>query len=166
MNNLPNNCPTYMAVFRALLLVYDVVFGGVFVLLGVGGVIGALYDNPALAFDVGLVHLLAGFALLTAGVFLFAVRPPGCWTVGAISHGVTVLGLLASSWSMWRVVEIAVTRPPEYMQIIAHGTVETFVVWVFIGCAVLSLVATAILLFFASARITSDPAAEGGSPFK
>jgi hypothetical protein len=166
MNESTNNCPTYMAVFRALLLVYDVVFGGVFTLLGVGGIIGALYDNPALAFDVGFVHLFAGFALLTAGILLIAVRPPRCWTVGAISHGVTVLGLLASSWSMWRVVEIAVTRPPEYMQIIAHGTVETFVVWVFIGCAALSLVATVILLFFVSARFTSDPAAEGGSPFK
>lgn len=136
MNSQNRN--TKRSIFRALLFTYDVMVGLGLVLLGIEGLAGALYDHPALAFNVGLVHLLTRSAVLVAGVRLFTVRSARCWTVGAIPHGVTVVGLLASSWSMGRVVEIAVTRRPGYMQIIPHGAVETFVMWVFGGCAALS----------------------------
>ncbi|MBT4865274.1 MAG: hypothetical protein HON53_09165 [Planctomycetaceae bacterium] len=153
------NTNTRQSAFRALLFAYNIMVGLGLVLLGIGGLAGALYDNPALAFDVGMVHLLTGLSLLTAGVLLFAVRQGRRWKPEAIAHGVTVLGLLASSWSMWRVVEIAVTRRPAYMPIIAHGAVETFAAWGLIGCAALSLLATLILALCASP-------AESASPFK
>ena len=115
---------------------------------------------------MGAVHLLTGLALLVAGLLLFTVRSARCWTVGAVSHGVTVVGLLTSSWSMWRAAEVAVTHRPEYMKIVPDGAVETFAARFFIGCAALSLIATVIFVRFAWAKTSTSPTADGESPFQ
>lgn len=120
-------------VFRALLLSYDATVGALFVLMGIG-ITGTIWDDPALANECSLLQLGTGLVLLAAGVLLFAVRAPKCWNVGAISHGVTVVCLGVSSWSMWKVATIAATRPPGYEPVFAPGEAEAlwftfFSVW-------------------------------------
>ena len=110
----------YRTVFQALLFCYDAGVGALFVLMGIGGITGAIWGDPALAYDCSLNQLGTGLVLLTAAVLLFAVRLPKRWKVGAVAHGVTVVCLGVCSWSMWKVAEVAATRPPGWLPPFSH----------------------------------------------